>query len=179
MTNMTEPKQSRPSMPTEYGIKTTEEGMLAWESVTEHLRDALNYWIATTSKDGWPHVRPVWAAWVDGILYFDGHPSTGWGRNINRDPRISVQIEAGEIAVIIEGGVVDMPSADEELAKRLSAEFGRKYSEKYGYEVDPEGRELRQQGLYSLHPHKILAWDVSQFANSPTRWVFKPDKQEQ
>ena len=76
-----EPEASRPWMPSEYGVPATEEGMMTWEHVTELLRGALDYWIATTSADGRPHVRPVWAVWIDGILYFDGHPATGWGRN--------------------------------------------------------------------------------------------------
>jgi hypothetical protein len=158
-------------MPKEYGIKATGEGMLTWEHVNEALKSALNYWIATTSHDGRPHVRPVWAAWVDNILYFDGHPATGWGRNINRDPRISVQVEAGEDAIIVEGIVVDIPQAPAGLAERLAVEFDNKYKSKYGHTSDPE--PWKERGLFSLHPQKILAWNVVQFSASPTRWQFE------
>ena len=167
------PEASRPWMPKEYGIKTTEEGMLTWEHVNDVLKGALNYWIATTSQDGRPHVRPVWGAWVDNILYFDGHPATGWGRNINRDPRISVQVEVGEDAIIIEGVVVDVPQAPADLAERLAQEFDAKYKSRYNYTTDPEPFKVR--GLLLMRPHKILAWDVTEFTSSPTKWTFDTD----
>ncbi|MGA7733261.1 MAG: pyridoxamine 5'-phosphate oxidase family protein [Chloroflexia bacterium] len=166
-----EPDVSRPWMPEGYIVTATEEGMLTWEHVTEVLKDALNYWIATTSSTGRPHVRPVWGAWIDGILYFDGSPDTGWGRNIARDPLISVQVEVGEEAIIIEGVVEDLPQAPDNLADRLAEEFGRKYSTRYKYTPEPDA--WRERGLFMMRPHKLLAWNVARFSTSPTRWRFE------
>jgi hypothetical protein len=157
-------------MPNEYGVPATQEGMLTWDHVTGLLKDALNYWIATTSADGKPHVRPVWAAWLDGVLYFDGHPATGWGRNIIRDPRISVQVEAGDEVVILEGVVEDIPQAEAELAARIAEGFDAKYATKYNFKSDPG--PWRERGLWSLRPQKVLAWDVAIFPGSVTRWRF-------
>jgi hypothetical protein len=157
-------------MPEGYGVPATGEGMLTWEHVTELLRGALNYWIATTSSDGRPHVRPVWGAWIDGILYFDGHPATGWGRNVARDPRISVQVEVGDEALILEGVVEDIPQAEDELAERLAEEFGAKYSTRYTYTPDPTA--WRGRGLLSMRPQKAFAWEVAEFSRSMTRWQF-------
>lgn len=174
MTDMTkelnEPEASRPWMPEGYISAKTGEGMLTWEHVTEVLKGALNYWIATTSADGRPHVRPVWGAWIDGVLYFDGSPETGWGRNIARDPRISVQVEVGEDAVIVEGVVVDIAQASDSLADRLAEEFGRKYSTRYRYTPEPDA--WRERGLFSMRPRKVFAWAVDSFSTSPTRWLF-------
>jgi len=172
-----EPEASRPWMPQGYGVPATGEGMLTWEHVTDILRGALNYWIATTSSDGRPHVRPVWGAWVDGILYFDGHPATGWSRNIARDPRISVQVEVGDEAIILEGVVEEIAQAEDDLAQRLGEEFGAKYSTRYKYTPEPDA--WRKHGLWSMRPHKVLAWVVADFSPSMTRWMFdNPDTKE-
>jgi nitroimidazol reductase NimA-like FMN-containing flavoprotein (pyridoxamine 5'-phosphate oxidase superfamily) len=172
----TEPQASRPWMPGEYGVPASEEGMMTWEHVTELLRDALNYWIATTSADGRPHVRPVWAVWIDGILYFDGHPATGWGRNIARDPRISVQVEAGDEAVIVEGVVEEIAQADDRLAERLGEGFGGKYSPRYKYTPEPDA--WRERGLWSMRPQRVFAWGVAGFPRSVTRWRFDDERKE-
>jgi nitroimidazol reductase NimA-like FMN-containing flavoprotein (pyridoxamine 5'-phosphate oxidase superfamily) len=164
------PKASRPLMPAGYGVPIDEEGMLTWEQVAELLKGALNYWIATTAKDGTPHVRPVWGAWMDGVLYFDGHPATGWVRNIFRDPRISVQVEAGDVAIILDGLAEDIPQAEDKLAVRLGDEFGAKYSSRYKYTPEPDA--WRERGLLCMRPRKVLAWEVAKFSSSATRWSF-------
>jgi nitroimidazol reductase NimA-like FMN-containing flavoprotein (pyridoxamine 5'-phosphate oxidase superfamily) len=171
------PEASRPLMPEEYGVPATGEGMLTWEYVTGLLREALTYWIATTASDGRPHVRPVWGVWIDDILYFDGHPATGWGRNIARDPRISVQAGVGDVDIILEGTVEDIPQAEDRLAERLAEEFGSKYSPRYEYTPDPTA--WRERGLLSMRPHKAFAWEVAQFKRSMTRWQLDNTRPEE
>ena len=175
----TAPHATRPWLPPSYGISKAGEGMLSWEHVTALLKGALNYWIATTTQDGRPHVRPVWGAWVDNTLYFDGSPETGWGRNILRDPRISVQVEAGDEAIIVEGVIVDIPKADDPLVDKLLASCRPKYIPKYNYDHIIEAEGWREHGLFSLKPSKILAWNVANFGTSPTRWLFDETKTEE
>jgi uncharacterized pyridoxamine 5'-phosphate oxidase family protein len=172
------PEAERPWMPKGYMKPTTEEKMLKWEDVSELLRGALNYWIATTTKDGRPHVRPVWAVWSRNIIYFDGSPETGWWRNLNRDPRISIQVEVGDIAIIVEGVIVDIAQADDELATRLLGEYNAKYLPKYNYDATDASVGWRKTGLLSFYPRKIFAWDVAEFGTSPTKWTFGDTAQE-
>jgi pyridoxamine 5'-phosphate oxidase-like protein len=171
-----EPQADRPWLPPSYGIAAAEEGMLSWDHINTLLGSALNYWIATTTSDGRPHVRPVWGAWVDNTLYFDGSPETGWGRNIARDPRISVQVEAGDEAIIVDGVVVAVPKADDALVDKLLASCRPKYMPKYNYDHVIEADGWRERGLFSLRPAKILAWNVASFGTSPTRWLFNDAK---
>lgn len=166
------PEADRPWMPKGYGMPTSEEGMMKWDDVNEILKSALNYWIATTTKDGRPHVRPVWAAWSNNKIYFDGSPETGWGRNINRDPRISVQVEAGDITVMVEGTIESVDTISEELANTLLGECLPKYKPKYNYDHTEEAKGWREHGMFILHPHKIFAWDVATFGTSPARFTF-------
>ena len=72
----------RPYMPEGYGLPETNDGLLAWDYVVGRMTESLNYWICSVRLDGRPHSAPVWAAWVDDVLYYDGAPDTIHNRNV-------------------------------------------------------------------------------------------------
>lgn len=74
--------RERPLLPKDYEAPSDQEEMIAWEWVVEQLEKARNYWICAVRSDGRPHAVPIWAVWVDGKLYFDGHSQTRWARNL-------------------------------------------------------------------------------------------------
>jgi PPOX class probable F420-dependent enzyme len=49
--------------------------------------------VATTMKDGTPHVMPVWFALEDDDLLFNTGADTVKGRALRRDPRISIAVD--------------------------------------------------------------------------------------
>ncbi len=161
-----DPQQSRPQLPAEYGMPEGGEGMLPWAWAVERLDKARNYWVCTVQPNGKPHAVPVWAAWLDGTLYFDGHPRTRWGRNLAANPAISVHLESGDEVVILEGEVEDIPHLDREVAERLA----KLYSSKYDSPTNPD--DWVERGLYVLRPQKAFAW--SEFPTTLTRWRFDP-----
>lgn len=156
------PAASRPVLPGDYGMPSSTEGVLPWSRVIEQMLSAKNYWVVTAGQDGRPHAVPVWAAWLDGVLYFDGHPQTRWARNLARNPQIAVHLESGDHVVILEGTVSDMPSLERGLAERVSNAF----KEKYDYA--PSADDFVNRGLFLLKPSLVLAWD--EFPTSLTRW---------
>jgi len=156
--------RSRPKLPEEYGMPTGDEGLLSWEWVVERLERAKNYWVCTTRPDGRPHSAPVWALWANGMLYFDGHPHTRWGRNIAHNPAASIHLESGDEVVILEGTVEDMPTLDQALAEQLATISNSKYS--YSTAVE----EMVSRGLFAIRPRVVLAW--SEFPRTMTRWQF-------
>jgi hypothetical protein len=148
-----EPAASRPHAPG-YSIPTGEEGLLPWSHVEQRLESARNYWLATTRPDGRPHVKPLWAVWVDDALYFDGAPTTRWARNLATNPAATVHLESGEDVVILEGTVEDL-TTDAELGARVAAA----YSAKYGLAlVDPILPQPATRGIFRLRPRLALAW---------------------
>ena len=159
-----EDRVERPKLPAEYGVPEGREDMLPWEWVVERLDKARNYWVCTAHPTGRPHAVPVWALWLDGVLYFDGHPKTQWGRNLARNPAISVHLESGDEVVILEGKVEDIPSLDRALAERLARASNAKYN--YSTEVS----EMIERGLYALRPQVVYAW--SEFPKTLTKWRF-------
>ncbi|HYO50602.1 MAG TPA: pyridoxamine 5'-phosphate oxidase family protein [Chloroflexia bacterium] len=157
--------RSRPKLPEDYGVPTNEDGLLTWDWVVERLEKARNYWVSTTRPDGRPHVMPVWAVWLDGTLYFDGHPQTRWARNIAQNPNVAIHLESGDEVVILEGVVQDIPHLDPAIAEQLVTSSNAKYN----YSTPAE--ELVKRGLFALRPQAALAW--GEFPRTMTRWRFR------
>lgn len=146
--------------PKGYAFPSEGDPLLDWEVTGERIRDSRCYWLATTCPSGEPHVRPVWGAWVGGSLYFDGHPSTRWARNIARDPRVSVHLESALDVVILEGAVEDVEHADPDTAEEIIDEWNRKYGR---LAPDPAAR-----GILKLRPVRARAW--SENLEDATHW---------
>ena len=146
-----------------YGIPDAEDGMLEFGVVEEQLVAAKNYWICTSSANGQPHGVPVWAAWINGALWFGGGPRTS--RNLAANPRVSVHLESGTEVVILEGAAekVDSPVPSDSLA------IDDQYAAKYEWRPSSEGDEPVSAGWYRLAPSKIIAW--TQFPADMTRWT--------
>jgi PPOX class probable F420-dependent enzyme len=51
---------------------------------------------ATNGRDGWPHLMPLWYVVRDGTLWSWTYAKSQKTRNLERDPRASLQVEAGE-----------------------------------------------------------------------------------
>jgi hypothetical protein len=164
---MREPKSSRPQIP-DYGIPTTEEGMLPWSYMQDRMREAINYWVSTASLNGQPHATPVWGIWLEDILYFDGSPRTRRGRDLAANPRVSIHLEDGTRAVMLEGNAVELTRPALSLRQTLSAAYTQKYAER-GYSPGPETWE--SGGLYRFEPRVAFAW--TQFPADTTRWHFE------
>lgn len=154
------PEASRPHAPAEYPFSKDLKPMLPWSHVVERLEQARNYWIATTRPDGRPHVTPVWGAWVDGALYFDGHPATRWARNIAANPAVSVHLESGDDVVILEGTMQDIVTT-EDVGQRIVAAWDAKYGRLL---PDPSG-----SGMFRMQPRSARAWSTSSLEDG-TRW---------
>jgi pyridoxamine 5'-phosphate oxidase-like protein len=159
------PIVDRPDIP--YGLRGPKEGagLLPWSRASDRLRASYIYWVSTTRKDGRPHSIPVWGIWLDDTLYFSNGAQTA--RNLARDPRVSVHLESGEDAVVIEGAV-EM-ARGKPLIKRINLEYNRKYL-----------WEGAQDEWFALRPQIAFGWlapsvglgTESVYTGSATRWRF-------
>jgi PPOX class probable F420-dependent enzyme len=50
---------------------------------------------ATNGHDGWPHLMPLWYVVRDGTLWAWTYAKSQKVRNLERDPRVTLQIETG------------------------------------------------------------------------------------
>ena len=52
--------------------------------------------VATNGRDGWPHVMPLWYVLRDGVPCASTYGRSQKVRNLERDPRCTLQVEAGD-----------------------------------------------------------------------------------
>ena len=166
MAKSSAPRATRPHIPG-YGVPKARTGMLAWEEVAAAFGRAPRYWIATTSDDGAPHVIQQWGAFIERSLYFEGGPQTRWSRNLARDPRVAVSVEAEGLAIMVEGRVERL-TPDAALASAIIAAYSAK---PYGYV--PETKNWEGDGLIAVRPRKVFAWRYESFNTTATRFAFE------
>jgi Pyridoxamine 5'-phosphate oxidase len=79
-------------------------GVLAWhphvamtkEEIDEFLSGRWVARLATTGKDGYPHIAPLWYYWDGACIYFALTQTRQSCKNLRRDPRCSVVIDMDE-----------------------------------------------------------------------------------
>jgi nitroimidazol reductase NimA-like FMN-containing flavoprotein (pyridoxamine 5'-phosphate oxidase superfamily) len=166
---MTEPVATRPYMPG-YGTLPAAEGsgLLPWSWAEERLIRSHDFWLATVTPQGAPHLMPVWAVWQDGGLWFSSGNGSRKARNLSGEPRCTLSTDNPVEPVVVAGRArrVTDPS---DLAGMLAAE-NAKYGTDYGLDmVDPASNSV-----YSLRPEWVFALDSTDFTGSPTRFTFSP-----
>jgi hypothetical protein len=164
-------KITRPKFPKGYVDKPL--SYLTWDWVAAQLTEAKHYWICSVrpptpeAPDGRPHVVPRWCVYVDGKIYYDGSPETRHAINISSNPNVSVHLESGWEAIILEGTSKMAERPSPELGKKLSQAY-KKYKE-YGYTPGPHAWD--KGGLFVFTPRQCIAW--SKFNEDPTKFMFE------
>jgi hypothetical protein len=92
---------------------------MPWSAVEErlvHPERPRTYWLATTRRQGRPHVMPLIAGWIDSALYFLTGLTSQKGRNLERDPRCVISTGSTSlpsIDIILEGEAVRVTESAE------------------------------------------------------------------
>lgn len=166
---MTTPTASRPTMPHDYGVPDTDTGLLSWSDVEQRLVASKHYWLSTVRPDGTPHVVPRWGVWLDDRLWYDGSPATVHATNLEANPAVTLTLEDGVRAVIVEGTSTATRADADGLGGRIAAAFAKYHDDGYAPEPNawagPEGG-----GLRVITPRKVLAWTA--FPADCTRFAF-------
>jgi PPOX class probable F420-dependent enzyme len=85
--------------------------------------------ISSLSKDGSPHITPMWADMEDDIILINTFESSAKSKNIKKDPRIAISVVESNNPynmVSIKGKVIDQTTegADEHLKKLAKRYLG-------------------------------------------------------
>lgn len=161
---MTEPTRSRPHI-VGYGIPKTKKGMLEWSEISQRLAEAKTYWIATVTPDGRPHTIPTWGVWLDDTFYFGGGLQTRHMRNVMHNPAMSIHLESGTDAIIVEGDVSQVHDRDEIIRSDRAGKV------KYGMGVSADTDAADKEPVFAMRPRKAFAW-IGGLTNA-TRWEFE------
>ncbi len=115
--------------------------VMAPEEVAGFLAEQRVVTCATLGRDGWPHLMPLWYVLRDGEVWAWTYAKSQKVRNLERDPRCTVLVEAGESYDQLRGVML---KAEAVIHREGVLELGVEIFERYtGGPVDPEG--LRPQ----------------------------------
>lgn len=163
-------RRDRPFIP-DYGVPTTDDGLLDWTWAEGQLRDAIVYWVSTSRPDGRPHAVPTWGAWLDDAFWFEGGSGTRRARNLATNPNAVASVGGDDMAIIVEGVVEMRLDPPELLSSRLVEGFRKYLATPHAYEADPANwRTEAGGGLWMLRPTVVLGW--REFPRTCTRWHF-------
>ena len=162
---MASPKVTRPKFPK--GYVDNPKSFLTWDWVAARLTESQHYWLCSVRPNRKPHVVPRWCVYVDGKIYYDGSPETRHARNIEKNPNISLHLESGSEAIILEGIAEPAGKPSPELGKKLSQAY-KKYKE-FGYAPKPNAWD--EGGLFVFTLRQCIAW--SNFTQDPTKFIFE------
>jgi len=159
---------TRPFMPGYGTLGPTEgSGLLPWSWAEERLTQSHDYWLATVTPDGRPHVMPVWAVLFEDRLWFSSSNGSRKARNLGGTPYASLTTDDPLEPVVAEGPVELI--TDIATLKRMLAAENAKYGTDYGMDMlDPA-----QNSCFAMSPARVLGLASSDFTGSPTRWSFR------
>jgi general stress protein 26 len=150
-----------------YGTLSAEQGtgLLPWAWAEQRLVRSHDYWLATVTPDGAPHLMPVWAVWLERKLWFSSSNGSRKARNLTGDPRCMLSTEDPLEPVVVAGRAKHV--TDREALKRMLAAENAKYGTNYDLGMlDPA-----VNSVFALEPTWVFALDSKDFTGSPTRFT--------
>jgi PPOX class probable F420-dependent enzyme len=121
---------------------------------------------ATLGRDGWPHLMPLWYVVRDGELWSWTYAKSQKVRNLERDRRCTLQVEAGGRYDELRGAMIKSEAV---IHREQVLELGVEIFERYtGGPVDPEalrGQAAKRVGLRFV-PRRIASWDHRKLAGT-------------
>ncbi len=122
------------------------------EEVAAFLAQERTVVCATVGQSGWPHLMPLWYVLRERSGGRPGPQLWSWTyaasqkvRNLERDPRATLQVEAGELYQELRGVMLECEVAihrDLEIVKAMGHELFARYATPRG---EPGGRATDQQ----------------------------------
>ena len=107
-------------------------------------------YVATTKKDGSPHIAPIWFVVYKGKIYFETDKTTVKFKNIKRLNKIALCIGRRE-TYIIEGRVKWYKEKDAPLP------FRKMLWEKYGDDME-DSYITKNTYIFEVAPEKEMSW---------------------
>jgi Pyridoxamine 5'-phosphate oxidase len=156
---------------------------MSWESARAGLAAAELYWVVTVRADGRPHVTPLLAVLLDGVLHFCTGPTEQKAKNLAADTHCSLLTGNGSrldgLDLVVEGTAVRV--TDDAQLRRLADEWVRKYGEDWRFDVvdgafvhaadSLRGDDPGQAHVFAVIPGSVFAFGKGE-TYSQTRFIF-------
>jgi PPOX class probable F420-dependent enzyme len=119
--------------------------------------------VATINRDGTPHLVPLWFAIVDGDIVLETFTKSQKVKNLERDPRLTVLLEAGDVYEELRGVAI---YATAELVKEFEEVHAlHKAVLKRNTEIPEETLDKISRGMCAkktaivIKAHRTISWD--------------------
>jgi hypothetical protein len=167
MTWSGDPTADRPMMPG-YGVLPAGQGsgLIPWAEIERRLTGSHDYWCATVTPAGRPHVMPVWGVWLRGALWFSSGGRSRKARNLSADPRCTMTTDDAQNPVVLDGVAERIVDAEPIAA------FVVAMNAKYEAGMTVEFLDPAVNGTFAVRPERAIALRHDDFTGSPTRWRF-------
>ena len=124
---------------------------------------------ATIGRNGFPHLMPLWFVVRDGTIWAWTYGKSQKVRNLERDPRCTVQVETGETYDQLRGVMLKAECVvhrDLETVAALGGEIASRYG---GAQLDDTAREaIRRQAAkrvgLQFQVREVATWDHRKLA---------------
>jgi PPOX class probable F420-dependent enzyme len=119
---------------------------------------------ATNGVRGWPHLMPLWYVLREDELWAWTYAKSQKVRNLERDPRATLQVEDGETYDQLRGVMIEAQTTlhrDQETVAALGAELLARYGDgRITPEVEAAGRAqaAKRIGLQFV-AERVTSWD--------------------
>jgi hypothetical protein len=129
------------------------------EEVLAFLQEERTLTCATVGTDGWPHLMPLWYVVRDGECWAWTYAKSQKVRNLERESRCTLQIEAGTTYPELRGVMFKCAAAihrEPEVVAGVGTELARRYGGADGH-VTPE-QATKRVALQFVCAH-VASWD--------------------
>lgn len=120
--------------------------------------------VSSLGPRGWPHSMPMWFVLRDGEVWMWTYRSSQKVRNLERDRRATLLVEAGETYDQLRGVMVEAEAElvdDYDSVLALGRELGGRYAP--GAEGPEAEAALAHQAAKRVairfHPRRVVSWD--------------------
>lgn len=135
------------------------------EELAAFLDEQRTVVLATVGRDGWPHLMPLWYTVRDGELWAWTYARSQKVRNLERDDRVTLQVESGETYDQLRGVMVKARARLHRDVDTVTA-FGLELFARYGGtgELAPEVEQM----VRAQAPKRVAMQFVA--AAEPVTW---------
>ncbi len=132
--------------------------------VLAFLEEGRTLTCATVGTDGWPHLMPLWYVLRDGECWAWTYAKSQKIRNLERESRCTLQVEAGTSYLELRGVMLKCAAAihrDPEVVAAVGTELARRYGGADGH-VTPE--QASKRVALQFVSSRVASWDHRKLA---------------
>lgn len=129
--------------------------------------------VSTNGPRGWPHSMPLWYVVRDGEIWAWTFGKSQKVRNLEREDRATVLIEAGDRYAELRGVMIEARTvihSDPEVVGAFAVELGVRYADRIGVDPGDAGAvfapQVPKRVALQFVPERTASWDHRKLAGT-------------